>query len=245
MARSVLVTGGARRIGRAIVETLAAQGWRVLVHARRADDDEGRELAAQLKGDFLFGDLAAKGAADCLFQEAVGQAPDLCAVVNNASMFSLAANLPEHDAQALWRVNAEVPQRLTELLHAHLQNRGGAVVDLLDTRILPPAPAAATPYEASKRALADSLAPRARRFADLLRVNAVAPGPVLKPSLAANSELGGETLLPTRPTVADVAAAVAYLLSAESVTGQIIAVDSGQSLLRVLPFAVDINEEIG
>ena len=244
MARSVLITGGARRIGRVIAETLAAQGWRVLVHARHADDADGRELAARLKGGFLFGDLAAEGAAERLFQEAVRQAPDLCAVVNNAATFSLAMDLPEVEAQALWRVNVEVPQRLTELLHAYLQAWGGAVVDLLDTRMLPPA-RARTLYETSKRELAESLVSRAKRFADLLRVNAVAPGPVLKPSLAANSEPGGETLLPTRPTASDVAAAVAYLLSAESVTGQIIAVDSGQSLLRVLPFAVDIHEEIG
>ena len=61
-------------------------------------------------------------------------------------------------------------------------------------------------------------------------MNAVAPGPVLAPVDAANSEKGGRVLLDHRPSPEDVAEAVVYLLEARSVTGQILAVDSGQSL---------------
>ena len=68
-------------------------------------------------------------------------------------------------------------------------------------------------------------------FGSCLRENAVAPGPVLVPTGTANRETGGEVLLDHRPTPEDVAEAVAFLLEAKSVTGQVLAVDSGQSIL--------------
>ena len=225
MKGSVLVTGGARRIGRAICEALAARGWRVLAHSR----DPGNPLCA----DFLRPD-----GADRLFAAALAQAPDLCAVVNNAAVFSTAAELPPGEVAALRAVNAEAPVRLAELLAAHLAARRatGAVVNLLDTRVAGAAASsrkslASSPYAASKLALARATVAQARSLAPTLRVNGVAPGPVLPPADAANREKGGAILLRRRPAPADVAAAVEFLLEAEAVTGQILAVDSGQCLL--------------
>ena len=216
---SVLVTGGAHRIGRSICEALSARGWRVLVHAR-----EGGDVA---------GDLSRPLAAETLWADAVAVAPDLRAVVNNAAVFSVAGTLPPGEAAAMMRVNAEVPVRLAELAADYLGARGqtGGVVHLLDSRILSPA-AADTPYTASKRALMRAVAADARRLAPTVRVNGVAPGPVLAPKEAANREKGGAILLARRPTPEDVAGAVAFLLEAESVTGQVLAVDAGQSLMR-------------
>ena len=88
-----------------------------------------------------------------------------------------------------------------------------------------------TPYLESKRALLASMEKSAGLFASCLRVNAVAPGPVLVPSNPSHRVPGGEVLLAQRPTPQDVASAVAYLLDAPAVTGQVLAVDSGQSLL--------------
>ena len=216
MTGSVLVTGGTKRIGKAICDVLRARGWNVLVHSR----DAVNPLAA---------DFADPGAPARLF----AAAPDLRAVVNNAALFSTARTLAPDAAARLMRVNAEAPDELTRLLGAHLarEGRAGAVVDLLDARILVPS-AAPTPYEASKRALGASMRAAARRFGGALRVNAVAPGPVLAPADAANREKGGAILLARRPTPEDVAEAVAFLLEAPAVTGQILAIDAGQSLLR-------------
>ncbi len=214
---SVLVTGGAKRIGAAISDALRAHGWNVLVHVR-----DGR--------DPLSVDFDAPQAAERLFERSCAQAPDLCAIVNNASEFSTACELPSADAARLMRVNAEVPIRLTELLSERLKEQGGrgAVVNLLDVRVLR---TTTTPYERSKRAFLDATRAQAVSCAPQLRVNAVAPGPVLVPADAANSEPGGAVLLDHRPTPQDVASAVVYLLEAPSVTGQIISVDSGQGLL--------------
>lgn len=220
MKGTVLVTGGAKRIGKAICEALRARGWNVLVHSRDA--------ANPLRADFA----ETLGPAR-LFQTACDQAPDLCAIVNNAAVFSTAAELPPEEETRLMRVNAEAPEKLATLLGLRLMEHRpfrGAVVNLLDSRILAPL-AHPTPYERSKLALRDSMLKTAGLFGSCLRVNAVAPGPVLAPVDAANLERAGEMLLDHRPTPEDVAEAVAFLLEAPSVTGQVLAVDSGQSLL--------------
>ena len=135
----------------------------------------------------------------------------------------------------MMRVNAESPEKLSTLLGLRLMEHApyeGAVVNILDARILRlAADASPTTYERSKMALRDSMMKTAGLFGSCLRVNAVAPGPVLVPVDAANREKGGEVLLNHRPSPEDVAEAVAFLLEARSVTGQILAVDSGQSLL--------------
>ena len=221
MKGAVLVTGGAKRIGLAICDALRARGWTVLVHSR----DPANPLCA---------DLAEPGGADRLFDRAVAAAPDLCAVVGNASEFSLAADPPPAVADRLMRVNAAAPVRLAELLHARLraQGRAGAVVNLLDTRVLGASAASLrTPYARAKAALRDATLDQARALAPVLRVNAVAPGPVLLPANPACAEPGGAILLARRPSPADVAASVAFLLESEFLTGQILAVDAGQSLL--------------
>ena len=219
MAGSVLVTGGAKRIGKAICDALRARGWNVLVHSRDASNP--------LCADFDDPEAPAR-----LFMKACELAPDLCAVVNNASAFSVAADRPSDEAARLMRVNAEAPEQLAKFLGVRLMGHApysGAVVHLLDNRILSE-PENPTPYEASRIALRRTMAPMAARFGFCLRVNAVAPGPVLAPADAANSEKGGRVLLDHRPSPEDVAEAVVYLLEARSVTGQILAVDSGQSL---------------
>ena len=240
MKGSVLVTGGARRIGLAICEELSARGWNVLSHSRDPENP--------LASDFAKCDTAA----DRLFAAAIEAAPDLCAIVNNAAVFSKAAELPPDEAKALWAVNVAVPVRLAELLAAHLAARhaAGAVVNLLDTRILGGSrdhrdhrahrecreifgEKGLDPYSESKVALARATVEQARRLAPTLRVNGVAPGPVLPPTDPANREKGGDILLPRRPTPSDVASAVAFLLGADAVTGQVLAVDSGQSLAQL------------
>ena len=230
MKGSVLVTGGARRIGLAICEELSARGWNVLSHSRDPENP--------LASDFAKSDAAA----DRLFAAALEAAPDLCAIVNNAAVFSKAAELLPDEAKALWSVNVAVPVRLTELLAAHLaeHHATGSVVNLLDCRILGDF-REDNPYAESKVALARATVEQARRLAPTLRVNGVAPGPVLPPTDPANREKGGDILLPRRPTPPDVASAVAFLLEADAVTGQVLAVDSGQSLAQ-LP--VDVSTSV-
>lgn len=209
--KTALVTGGTTRLGRAIAEGLRARGWRVLTTSHRAD------AGADIVADFAdpMGPARAYAAALRLLG---GQPPD--ALVNNAALFV-------GEAARLNAVNLEAPKKLTMLMAGRETGRG-AVVNILDTRILGGAREGLDAYAATKAALLDDTRKAAALFAETLRVNAVAPGPVLPPT--AVHEKAGETLI-GRPTPDDVAACVAYLLTARSTTGVVIPVDGGQHLL--------------
>ena len=214
MHGTVLVTGGARRLGKAIADALRARGWNVIAASRTSPD-----------AAFAV-DLAEPDGPTRLFAAARAAAPDLCAVVNNAGLFSHDAELPPDVEARLRAVNVDAPRVLTDLLAAH---GGGAVVNIVDCRALSTARDDDTPYLRTKRELLDAARADALRLAGRVRVNAVAPGPVLPPEHC--HERAGATPLGRRPTPQDVADAVAYLLSAESTTGAVIPVDGGQSLL--------------
>ena len=203
--RTALVTGGTVRLGRAIAETLRARGWTVLTSSHRAD--AGADLTADLSEPL--GAARLYGAALRLLG---GHPPD--ALVNNAALFT-------GDAAALAAVNFEAPRKLTMLMAGRETGRG-AVVNVLDARSRDGA------YGESKRALREFTVQAAAMFLDTLRVNAVAPGPVLPPEDV--HEKAGETPL-GRPRPQDVADAVAFLLEAEATTGCIVPVDGGQGLL--------------
>lgn len=207
---TILVTGGTRRLGRAIAEALRVAGWRVLVSSHRAE--AGADLVA---------DLAEPSGAVRLYAAALAAAPDLFAIVNNAALF-------KGDAETLEAVNLTAPRKLTTLL-AGREGRKCAVVNILDARLLGPAEPTDSTYAKTKRGLLADTRKFAALFAQTLRVNAVAPGPVLPPEGV--HEPAGEMLLDRRPMPADVAAAVVYLLGAEAVTGTVIPVDAGQHLV--------------
>ena len=206
--KSVVVTGGTVRLGKVIADFLAKEGWRVLASSHRPDS--GADIVA---------DLSSTDGADRLFEEAcriLGGVPD--ALVNNASLFSLGSD-------DFSQVNFLSPRHLVELM-ALRQGSVGAIVNILDTRIL--GREALTPYEKDKAALRDFTLEAARKYAGTLRVNAVAPGPVMLPQSV--SEKAGLTPF-GRPEPRDVAHAVSFLLSAKSTTGAIIPVDGGQAAL--------------
>lgn len=239
MKQTVLITGAARRIGRGLAETLARAGWDVVVHACRATE-EADALCAALAADAgvcawrVAGDLAAEGGPDAVFEAALTQAGRIDALVNNAALFErqplACATAADFDRQ--WRVNALAPMLLTQRLADHLDRRHarGCAVNLLDQRIARP-DVTAIPYLVSKKALEAYTLSAARAFAPRLRVNAVAPGAVLPPEDEAAREEAGAFPLSARPSVSQIAAAVRFLLEAESTTGQILFVDGGQHLL--------------
>ena len=213
--KSVLVTGGTVRLGKAIVDRLRAECWRVITSSHRAD--AGADIVA---------DLAEPMGAAKLYAAALqmlgGTPPD--ALVNNAALFT-------GDDAAIAAVNLEAPKKLTMMM-AGRETGVGAVVNVLDAKALDgnrQQSTAADSYRNSKQALAEFTKTSAATFAATLRVNGVAPGPVMAPTNV--HEKAGEMLLDRRPTADDVAAAVSYLLDAEATTGAIIPVDAGQHLV--------------
>lgn len=237
MNRTVLVTGAALRIGNAIARRLGASGWNVVIHANRsvaqADVLCAELTAAGHRAWRVAGDLSSAGGPEAVFDAAVAQAGTLDALVNNASVFGRQslASATSLDFERQWRVNTLAPILLTQRFAAHIAARhaAGCVVNLLDQRIAH-VHAGAIPYLLSKKALEAFTLSAALELAPAVRVNAVAPGAVLPAVTDGAKEPAGAFPLGFRPSVDHVADAVAYLLEAPALTGQILHVDGGQHL---------------
>ena len=235
MRRTVLVTGGAKRIGAAIVRRLAADGHRLVIHYNRSSD-EARRLADEVgAAGTVGGDLARLDAIDDLWARAceVAGGP-VDALVNSASQFEF--DRPEAVdltlAARLYAVNCTAPVLLAGCLAR--QDVGGAVVNLLDQKVANPNPDFFS-YTLAKAALASATTLMAQAFAPKVRVNAVSPGLTLASGdqSAAEFAAAGTKNLLQRPVGAEaVAGAVAYLIGAGSVTGQNLFVDCGQRFLK-------------
>jgi NAD(P)-dependent dehydrogenase (short-subunit alcohol dehydrogenase family) len=236
---AALVTGGAKRVGRAIVEDLAAHGWAVAIHCN-ASRDEGEALAGSIRdaggrAAVVVADLAHPEAAGRIVAEATEALGPLRLLVNNASIY-------EHDTAAdldlaLWNrqmaVNATTPVFLASAFAKALPAEAdGLVVNLLDQRVLRPTPVHFS-YQLSKSALATATLVLAQALAPRIRVNGIAPGPVLPHSKQSQAEFDAKVAgLPLQrgPELAEFGRTVRWLWETKSVTGQVIALDGGQHL---------------
>ena len=232
--KTVLVTGGARRVGANIVRAFAAEEADIILHVRHSRE-EAAELAASLprpeRCRILMADFAIPGAAAKLFAEC-GRVDIL---VNNASMFEtdeLVSGNEAHDREQ-FEVNFWSPLALMRAFAAQELPEGGAIVNLLDQEVTHRS-AHGGAYALSRRALADATLELARELGPRnLRVNAVAPGPVLPPPWIPDGKMA--RTIPTLPLrrkveLDDLTAAVLFLCRNDSITGQILCVDCGQSL---------------
>lgn len=235
--RRVLVTGGARRIGRAIVDRLAADGWDIAIHHHSSSEDAraavghvrslGREAIA------VSADLEDLTAVRSMAAELCDTFGPLTAIVNNASVFL--DDEIESENFEVWdqhmNVHLKAPYILTqELLKQIPEGQAGNVVNIIDQRVFNPSKHFPS-YTMSKMALWDQTQILARALAPAIRVNAVGPGPVLPSPRQAQEDFdiqASQTPLERSVDPSEIAAAVSFLLDAPSVTGQMIAVDSGQ-----------------
>lgn len=236
MPGTVLVTGGAKRLGAAIARAVAATGARVVIHYGRSAA-EAEALAAELDGATVQGDLADTAGAAALFARARAAAGGpIAGLVNSASMFEY--DRPEGIdpalAARLHAVNAVTPALLAAALAAQDDVDDGAVVNLLDQKLANPNPDFFS-YSLSKYALAGATEMLAQALAPRVRVNAVAPGITLPSGDQSEAEFAAvarDNLLRRPVGAANVAEAVVYLLGARSVTGQTLYVDGGQRFVK-------------
>jgi NAD(P)-dependent dehydrogenase (short-subunit alcohol dehydrogenase family) len=234
-----LITGGAVRIGRALALALADDGLDVVIHCRNNRAEAG-ETAQRIRDRgrrawTVSGALDDADAAAAVFRDALEQAGRIDVLLNNAALFSrdTLADATAAALEAAWRVNTRAPILLTQAFAAHIRSRGpettGVVINLLDQRIAG-GRTGTLAYTLSKQALAAFTRLAAAELAPQIRVNAIAPGPVLPPPAGAPRESAGAVPLGRRPTEQDVADAARYLICARTVTGQTLFVDGGQHL---------------
>lgn len=236
--RRALVTGGAVRVGRAISLALGSAGYDVAIHynasAAEASDVEAAIARTGSRSVKLQACLLETGAADELVRRAAAELGGLDLLVNNAAVFPHAA--PENVTQADWdrvfALNAKAPF-FCSVAAAALMDEGGSIINITDSGVGDAWPGYA-PYLASKAALTSLTRSLARAWAPRIRVNAVAPGPVLLPegsSEQERAEAAARSALGRIGQAKDVAEAVLYLDSAEYVTGEVLVVDGGSRLL--------------
>ncbi|MDB5451581.1 MAG: short-chain dehydrogenase/reductase [Caulobacteraceae bacterium] len=236
---AALVTGGTRRIGRALVVAAADAGYDVAIHCRVVDD-AAEATAAEVRARgrraaILASDLRKESTSVALIGEAEAELGPVTLLVNSASVF-------EHDAfagmnRASWdahmETNLRAPLVLAQVFARRLPaDRQGLIVNILDQRVLRPQPDFFS-YSLSKSALWEATRMLAQALAPRIRVNGIGPGPTLPSIHQAPGEFEAEaqaSLLARPVTPQALAQALRYLIDAEFVTGQMIAVDSGQHL---------------
>lgn len=249
--KSVLVTGAAKRLGRAIALDLGAHGWSVAVHynASEADADE---VVAELHRNgvhavALNADLSMEDDTQRLIDRAHEAVGPLTALVNNASVFEddTISTLTRESWDKHIEVNLRAPLVLSQAFAEQLpEGAAGAIVNLLDQRLLKPTPQFLS-YGVSKAGLHWLTLTLAQALAPRVRVNAVAPGPTLRNARQSEAHFQRQvtsTILGRGGSPADVAGAVRYLLDAPAVTGQMIAVDGGQHLIWRTPDVAGVME---
>ena len=236
---TALITGGARRIGRALVTAAADAGYDVAIHVRSVDD-QAEAAAADVrargrKAALLVCDLRKEATTVALVGEAEAELGVVRLLVNCASVFEedAFADMNRASWDAHMETNLRAPLVLAQVFARRLpEGRDGLIVNLLDQRVLRPSPEFFS-YSLSKAALWDATRMLAQALAPRIRVNGIGPGPTL-PSVhqdqAAFEAEAGATLLQRPVSPAEIAQALRYLIDAPSVTGQMIAVDAGQHL---------------
>jgi len=237
--RSVLVTGSAARVGRAIARAFAQAGADVVVHYR-ASAAAAEETAAELRAlgvraALVQGDQARDDDPARIVAQAVHLHGRLDALVCNAAQFEevAATELTRARFDALLAVNLSGPFQLSRAAYPHLKETQGCIVNLLDLCGTAQVWERTAHYAASKAGLAAVTRLLALEWAPEVRVNGVAPGAVLLPdSLSAARQQRIVARIPAGRVGSpeDVARAVLFLASEPFVTGQILAIDGGRSV---------------
>jgi len=238
----VLVTGGAKRVGAAIVRRLHREGASVMLHYR-GSEREANALRSELnaaransvalvQADLL--DLA--GLAE-IVRNAVNRFERIDALVNNASAFfpTPVGEMTQATWESLIGANLRAPLFLSQAAAPHLKKTNGVIVNITDIHAERPLKNYVI-YSIAKAGLAGLTRSLARELGPEVRVNGVAPGPIAWPEDGSFDEVARQrvisnTILRRTGDPDDVARAVYYLIAeAPYVTGQIIAVDGGRSI---------------
>ncbi len=233
--RTAIVTGGAKRIGAALVEALAEDGWDVLIHCNRSRA-EAVALAARLgRARVAVSDLASADPCAPL-REALAGMPPVGLLVNNASRF-------EHDDfddftldqwAAHFDTNLRAPALLSRMFAELAGEGGGLIVNLLDAKLAQPNPDFFT-YTLSKIGMAGLTELTARKLASRqIRVCGIAPsvtlvsGPQSRENFAAVHAMNA---LGRGVDVLEIVAALRFIIATPTLTGQVITLDGGQRFL--------------
>ncbi|KFB10520.1 SDR family oxidoreductase [Nitratireductor basaltis] len=244
-AENILITGAAKRIGRAMALDLAASGFGVAVHyngSHEAAEEVVREITSKGgRAAAVQADLSDSASAAGLVEEAKYALGPLSVVVNNASLFEEDSvhDFDDDGFDAHMAVHVKAPALITRSFARQLDGKPGLVVNIIDERVWKLTPRYFT-YTLSKAALWTATRTLAQALAPDIRVNAIGPGPTLPNQKQDDDGFRRQTealLLERGPALKEFAATVEYLWRMPSITGQMIALDGGQHLAWQTPDA--------
>lgn len=234
--RTALVTGGARRVGKAIAHALASRGADIALHYGGSADDATRtaeELRALgVRVATFQADLLDPQAPATLVTRVVAEMDALDILVNSAAMMlrTPVGEVTLDDWERMFALNVRAPFFLAQAAAPHLAAHRGCIVNICDLAAYETWPAY-VPHGMTKAAVVQMTRALARTLAPAVRVNGVAPGAVLLPDewdRSAADRLVATTPLQSLGSADDVAQAVCYLCEATYVTGDVIMVDGGR-----------------
>ena len=252
MAGAVLVTGGSRRIGRAISLSLASSGFDIVIHTRSNDErvlQTSDEIKALGSNCFIVeGDLNTPNSVERIFNDTIELLPSsksLVGLVNSASMFEWddPSNANVESLISHYQVNTLAPILLSQLFFDYCKSirtisdkspHNSCIVNILDQKLVAPHPDHFS-YTVSKHALLGAAVMMAKAFAPFCRVNCVSPGHVLastEQSPSGFEKAQSQSPLGFGPSPTDVADAVCFFFHSKSITAQNLIVDAGEHLLQ-------------
>ncbi len=237
-ARKIIITGGATRIGAAIAKKLSGKGIEILIHYNKSKSKaENLKKALQKKGSKVFlvrGDLSKENDVNKIIKFAKSKLKFFDCLINNASLFE--NDKIENFNSKSWNnhlnANLKAPAILSKEFSKCVVKGNNNIINIIDQRVFKLTPYFFS-YTLSKAGLYTMTKTSAMSFAPKIRVNGIAPGPTIKnkrQSVAHFKKQYLATPLRRQVDVNDICNAVDFLIKNRSITGQVLALDSGQSL---------------
>ena len=237
-AKKIIITGGANRIGAAIAKKLSGPGVEIVIHYNKSKVNAGKlkkELSKnQTKVYLVKGDLSKEKDLNKIVKFSKSKLKYFDCLVNNASLFE--NDKIENFSTNSWgkhlRTNLRAPALLSKVFAKNIRGKNNNIINIIDQRVFKLTPYFFS-YTISKTGLYTLTKTSAMSLAPRIRVNGIAPGPTLKNKRQSEKHFRKQYLatpLKKQVDVEEICNAVDFIIKNRSITGQVIALDSGQSL---------------
>ena len=237
-ARKIIITGGATRIGAAIAKKLSGKEIEILIHYNKSKSKaENLKKELQKKGSKVFlvrGDLSKEKDVNKIIKFAKSKLKFFDCLINNASLFE--NDKIENFTTDSWgkhlRTNLRTPALLSKMFARNIKSKNNNIINIIDQRVFKLTPFFFS-YTISKTGLYTLTKTSAMSLAPNIRVNGIAPGPTLKNKRQSEKHFKKQymaTPLKRKVDVEQICSAVDFFIKNRSITGQVISIDSGQSL---------------
>ena len=249
-AKKIILTGGATRIGSAIAKSLAGYDVNIIIHFNKSKKS-AQKLKAELEemGSKIYlikADLSKINQLKKIVPFAHKKMKGIDCLINNASLFEKddLENFNDKSFSKHLDINLKAPAFLIKDFKKYVKNKEANVINIIDQRVKKLTPFFFS-YTLSKATLATLTTTAAMKLAPNIRVNGISPGPTLKNKRQSEKHFKAQwksTILEKQVNIDDICNLVKYFIESESVTGQIVNVDGGQSLAWKTPDIIKSKE---